>query len=141
MLAQITIYEPFIRTVNAVVRLHQQPQEFCATISALYQCVKKCSQCVVIKFLYKTFASLPRKKPNVVIVFWMLFHGNMTTAALRRADFTQFLAVTLEKSTCHGKTSELCWICSPNHELNHQLLGRAINCNVTGGLCARCHHK
>ena len=22
--------------------------------------------------------------------FWMLFHGNMTTAALRRADFTQF---------------------------------------------------
>ena len=29
------------------------------------------------------------KKPKVVIVFWMLFHGNMTTAALRRADFTQ----------------------------------------------------
>ena len=49
VLAQITIYVPFIRTVNAVVRLHQQPQEFCATISALYQCVKKCSQCVVIK--------------------------------------------------------------------------------------------
>ena len=40
VLAQITIYVPFIRTVNAVVRLHQQPQEFCATISALYQCVK-----------------------------------------------------------------------------------------------------
>ena len=49
VLAQITIYVPFIRTVNAVVRLHQQPQEFCATISALYQCLKKCSQCVVIK--------------------------------------------------------------------------------------------
>ena len=49
VLAQIMIYVPFIRTVNAVVRLHQQPQEFCATISALYQCVKKCSQCVVIK--------------------------------------------------------------------------------------------
>ena len=49
VLAQITIYVPFIITVNAVVRLHQQPQEFCATISALYQCVKKCSQCVVIK--------------------------------------------------------------------------------------------
>ena len=49
VLAQITIYVPFIRTVNAVVRLHQQPQEFCATISALYQCVKKCSQCVVIR--------------------------------------------------------------------------------------------
>ena len=29
-------------------------------------------------------------KPKVVIVFGMLFHGNMTTAALRRADFTQF---------------------------------------------------
>ena len=22
-----------------------------------------------------------------------------------------------------------------------ELFGRAINCNVTGGLCARCHHK
>ena len=42
------------------------------------------------KFLNKSFASLPRKKNKVVIVFWMLFHGNMTTAALRRADFTQF---------------------------------------------------
>ena len=40
----------------------------------------------------------------------MLFHGNMTTAALRHADFTQFKAVTLEKSTCYGKTAELCWI-------------------------------
>ena len=49
VLAQIMIYVPFIRTVNALVRLHQQPQEFCATISALYQCVKKCSQCVVLK--------------------------------------------------------------------------------------------
>ena len=38
----------------------------------------------------KTFATLPRKKPKVVIVFWMIFHENMTTAALRRADFTQF---------------------------------------------------
>ena len=38
-------------TANDVVSLHQQPQEFCATISALYQCVKKCSQCVVIKII------------------------------------------------------------------------------------------
>ena len=37
-----------------------------------------------------TYASLPRKKPKVVIIFLMLFHGNMTTAALRHADFTQF---------------------------------------------------
>ena len=59
-----------------------------------HQCVvsvhQKCSQCVVIKFLNKTFASLPRKKYKVVIVFWMLFHGNMTTAALRHADLPQF---------------------------------------------------
>ena len=54
------------------------------------KCVKKCSQCVVIKFLNKTFASLPRKKYKVVIVYWILFHGNMTTAALRHADFPQF---------------------------------------------------
>ena len=45
------------------------------------------------------------------------------------------------KRPCPGKTPELCWICSPNHELNHQLLDRAINCNVTGGLCARCHQQ
>ena len=30
------------------------------------------------------------KKPKVVIVFWKLFHGNMTAAALRHVDFTQF---------------------------------------------------
>ena len=30
------------------------------------------------------------KNPEVVIDFWMVFHGNMTTAALRRADFNQF---------------------------------------------------
>ena len=30
------------------------------------------------------------KQNKVVIVFLMLFHGNMTTAALKYADFTQF---------------------------------------------------
>ena len=30
------------------------------------------------------------KQNKVVIVFWMLFHGNMTTAVLRRADVPQF---------------------------------------------------
>ena len=44
------------------------------------------SQCVVTKFLNKTFASLY----NVVIVFSMVFHGNKITAALRHADFPQF---------------------------------------------------
>ena len=92
-----------IKTVNAVVRLHQHPQEFYATISALYQCVKKCSQCVVKKFLNKTFASLPRKKPKVVIVFWMLFHGNMTTAALRRTDSTQLWQLHQKKAPVTAK--------------------------------------
>ena len=90
VLVEMAIFETFMWTANDVVSLHQQPQDFCATISALYQCFKKCSQCVVIKFLNKTFASLPRKKYKVVIVFWMLFHGNMTTAALRHADFPLF---------------------------------------------------
>ena len=30
------------------------------------------------------------KNPQSNNRFWMLFHGNMTKAALRRADFTQF---------------------------------------------------
>ena len=95
VLAQITIYVPFIRTVNAVVRLHQQPQEFCATISALYKCVKKCSQCDLLVY--------QEKKNKVVIVFWMLFHGNLTTAALRRADFTQFWQLHLKKAPVTAK--------------------------------------
>ena len=28
-----------------------------------------------------------------------------------------------------------------NHGLNYQLCGRPINCNVTDGLCALCHHE
>ena len=51
---------------------------------------QKCSQCVVIKFLNKTFASLPRTKIGSGNRFWMLFHGNMITVALRHADFPQF---------------------------------------------------
>ena len=38
---------------------------------------QKSSQSVVIKFLNKIFASLPRTKWGVVIVFCMSFHGNM----------------------------------------------------------------
>ena len=62
VLVEMAIFVTFMWPANDVVSLHQQPQDFCATISALYQCVKKCSQCVVIKFLNKTFVSLPRKK-------------------------------------------------------------------------------
>ena len=62
VLVEMVIFVTFMCTANDVVSLHQQPPDFCATISALYQCFKKCSQCVVIKFLNKTFVSLPRKK-------------------------------------------------------------------------------
>ena len=49
VLVEMAIFVTFMRTTNDVVSLHQQPREFCATISALYQYVKKCSQCVVIR--------------------------------------------------------------------------------------------
>ena len=39
------------------------------------------------------------------------------------------------KSTC--QTPQLCWICRSNHELKR----RAINCNVSDGLCALDHQK
>ena len=41
-------------------------------------------------FSIKHLLVYQEKTNKVVIVFWMLFHGNMTTALLRRADFTQF---------------------------------------------------
>ena len=43
------------------------------------------------------------KKPKVVIVFWMLFHGNMTTAALRHADFNQFRQLHQKKAPVTAK--------------------------------------
>ena len=55
--------------------LNQQPWHMCGTISALYQCVKKCSQCVVIKFLNKTFASLLRKNREWYSFFGCYFMG------------------------------------------------------------------
>ena len=61
VLVEMAIFVTFMWTANDVVSLHQQPQDVCATISALYQCLKKCSRCVVIKFLNKTFPSLSRK--------------------------------------------------------------------------------
>ena len=52
----------------------------------------KCSQCVVTKFPNKTLILLvnQEKKNKVVIAYWMLFHGNITTAVLRHAGFPQF---------------------------------------------------
>ena len=98
VLAQITIYVPFIRTVNAVVRLHQQPQDFCATISALYQCVRKCSQCVVIKFLNKTLASLPRKKIQSGNRFLDVITCKYDSSCAKTRIFPSIKAVTLEKA-------------------------------------------
>ena len=40
---------------------------------------------------------------KVVIAFWMLFHGNMTTAALRHADFTQFRQLHYKKAPVTAK--------------------------------------
>ena len=62
VLVEMVIFVTLMWTANDVVRLHQQPWHIWATISVLYQCIKKCSQCVVIKFLNKTLAILPRKK-------------------------------------------------------------------------------
>ena len=57
VLAETAIFVTFVWTANAVVSLHQQTQHSCATIRALYQCFKKCSQWVVMKFHNKTFTS------------------------------------------------------------------------------------
>ena len=38
VLVKMAIFVTFMRTANDVVSLHQQLQDFCATISALYQC-------------------------------------------------------------------------------------------------------
>ena len=51
------------------------PLRICSTISASYQCFKKCLQCVVIKFLNKTFASLPRSKQQSGDRFGCYFMG------------------------------------------------------------------
>ena len=37
----MAIFVTYMWTANDVVSLHQQPQDFCAAISALYQCFKK----------------------------------------------------------------------------------------------------
>ena len=40
VLVEMAIFVTFMWTANDVVSLYQQPQDFCATISALYQCFK-----------------------------------------------------------------------------------------------------
>ena len=59
-----------------------------------HQCVvsmrQKCSQCVVINFLNKTLASLPRKKIQSGNRFLDVITFNMITAVLRNAYSPQF---------------------------------------------------
>ena len=59
-----------------------------------HQCVismrKKGSQCVVIKFLNNTLASLPRKKIQSGNRFMDVIHVNMITAVLTHAYSPQF---------------------------------------------------
>ena len=76
---------------------------------------QKCSQCVVIKFLNKTFASLPRKK-GVVIIFGFYF--------MLRLDMqiSLNLGSSKEKSTCHCQTPGMCWICRPNQDIRALLM-------------------
>ena len=61
-LNKIEICESFLRAAKVLTSLHQQPQQACATIGALHQCIKNCSPCDVIKKLNKTIASLPINK-------------------------------------------------------------------------------
>ena len=140
VLVEMSILVTFMWTVIDVVSLQQQPQDFCETISALYQCFKKCSQCVVIEFLNKTFASLPRKKYKVVISFFCYFMGIWQQLRLDMQISLNLGCYTRKKHLSRHNSRTLLDLQS-NHELNHQLLGRAINCYVTGGLCARFHHK
>ena len=67
--------------------------------------------------------------------------GSYDNSCAETCRFPTITTVTVVKSTCHSHTPELCQICRPNHELNHRLHDRAINCSVTDGLCAQCHHK
>ena len=99
----MAIFVMFMWTATDVVSLHQQPQDFCATISALYQCVKKCSQCVVIKFHNKTFASLPRKKYKVVIVFECYFMGIWQQLCLDMQISLNLVSYTRKKAPVTAK--------------------------------------
>ena len=66
-LATVTKYNVLVPMAICVLFVNSKccgesaPWHICATISALNLCVKICSQCVVIKILNKTFASLLRK--------------------------------------------------------------------------------
>ena len=99
--------------------------------------------CVFVSFPYGDsgqvwylIVSIPDLCPLLLYTLLHTLHRPFITQC-----FFKSAQVKNAKSTCHVQTPELCRICKPNHELNYQLLGRAINCNDTDGLWAHCHHK
>ena len=60
------------------------------------------------KILNKTFASLQRQKTQGSNRFLDLISWEYDNSCAKTCRFHSILAVTLEKSTCHGKTPELC---------------------------------
>ena len=71
----------------------------------------------------------------------MLFYCFATINMLRHAYLSQFRTVALEKRPLQNQCPELCAVCRLNHEINHHLHDRTINCDVTVVLRALCHHK
>ena len=55
------------------------------------------------KYSIKHLLVYQEKNPKSSNRFWMLFYGNMTTAALRRADFTQFWQLHSKKASVTAK--------------------------------------
>ena len=80
------------------------------------------------------------KKWRSEIVFLILIHRNMITM-LRCAYFPQFRRSQWSKMHVMVMLAELCRICWLNHETNHHLRDKIINCNDFEVICARCHHK
>lgn len=52
----------FLSALDVLHRPNQQPQKVCATIGALYQCFKKCTQCVVIENQHSNYCKVTKKK-------------------------------------------------------------------------------
>ena len=85
VLVEMAIFATFMWTTNDVVSLHQHPPSV-RCINASKMLPVRCNKNSSIKHLLV----YQEKKTQSSNRFWMLFHGNMTTAALRHADFTQF---------------------------------------------------
>ena len=60
-----------------------------------------------------------------ILIFIALSNDNMAHVNLCKCA---------DSPISQGQIQELCWICWPNHEINHELRDRAINWNDTDGL-------